>query len=146
MADMSNNMVDVKEALLTQISGTSYLNDQLSHPEFLPCRHGWNFPGLEGSLDIPQSYLLRFTQFDPASSIISMVSFSSYEVFWVSTLVFLGGWGGGGWPSRRIFPEVSSPYSLLSLAFIDSNNLILVSVSTQLCLIGFSVTPEEVSP
>ena len=40
MADTGGNMVDVKEAIPTQIYGKSYPNDQLAHPKFTPCRHG----------------------------------------------------------------------------------------------------------
>ena len=53
---------------------------------------------------------------------------------------------GGGWPSRRIFPEAKYPYRILSLDFFDGDNLILTSVSNRLCLISFSATPEEDSP
>ena len=144
MAETGGNKVDVKEALLTQISGASYPNDQLDHPVFLPWSHGWNFPGSDGSVDLLQLSLLRFTHFDPASAIIAMISSSSSGVFWVTTLIFLGGWGGG-WPSRLIFPEVESPYPFLYLAFVDGDNLILTSVSTQLFPISFSTTTEEVS-
>ena len=40
MADTGSNMVDVEEALVTQISCASYPNYQLSQTDFLPCRHG----------------------------------------------------------------------------------------------------------
>ena len=40
MEDIGSSMVDVKEALVTQIPGTSHQNDHLFHPEFLPYRHG----------------------------------------------------------------------------------------------------------
>ena len=40
MADTGGNMVDVEEALVTQISCASYPNYQLSQTDFLPCRHG----------------------------------------------------------------------------------------------------------
>ena len=61
MAYTGSNMVDIKEDLLTQISDTSYPNVQISHPDFIPCRHGWNYPGLAGSVYIPQSYIIHFT-------------------------------------------------------------------------------------
>ena len=81
--------MDVEEALATHIYGASYPNDQLA-PNFFPSRHGWNFPGSDGLLDLLQSSLIRFTQCDPASSIIAAAFPSSPEVFWVITLIFLG--------------------------------------------------------
>ena len=82
-------LVDVQEALATQISGTPYLNDQIDHPDFLPCHHGLNFPGLSGLVNLPQSYLTRFTKCGTTLDIIASASSYSSEVFWVPTLVFL---------------------------------------------------------
>ena len=82
--------MDIEEALATQISGASYPNDQLAHPNFLPSSHGRNFPGSDDLVDLLQLYLLSFTQCDPASAIIATASSSLPEVFWVTTLVFLG--------------------------------------------------------
>ena len=53
MADTGTNMMDVKEALVTQIYGTSYPNEQLTHPNFLPWHHGWNLPLSDLSWDLP---------------------------------------------------------------------------------------------
>ena len=53
--------------------------------------------------------------------------------------------GGGGDLHGVFFLGVESPYQLLFLALVDGDNLIMTSVSTQLCLISFSATPEEVS-
>ena len=83
-------LVDVEEALATQISGASYPNDQLSHPYFLPSCRYLKLPGSSVSVDLLQSSLLRFTQCDPASAIIDTASSSSTEALWVNTLVFLG--------------------------------------------------------
>ena len=135
----------VKEDHLTQIYGTSYPNDHIARPNFLPCHHGWKFTGSSSSVDLPHSYLLCFTHFDTASVIFAVVSSSSSKVFWVTKLISLGSWRGG-WPSRRSFLEVGSPYPIISLALSDGNDLILTSVSTQIFLISFSVTPEEISP
>ena len=44
------------------------------------------------------------------------------------------------------FPGVKYTYPLPSLPFVDGDNLILTSVPTQLFLIRFSDTPEEVIP
>ena len=83
-------LVDVNEALVTEISGASYPNDHLYHTNFLFCRHGWKFHGLAGSVDLLQLSLFCFNQCDTASVIIAAASSSSYDVFWVTTLVFLG--------------------------------------------------------
>ena len=44
------------------------------------------------------------------------------------------------------FSEVDSPYPLLLSAFDEDDDLILTSLLTQLCLIIFSATPDEVIP
>ena len=46
-------LVDFKEAPGTQIAGASYPNYQLSRPNFLPCRHVWNFHVSAVSVDLP---------------------------------------------------------------------------------------------
>ena len=115
MVDTGGDMVDVKEALLTQISGASYPNDELPHPYFLPCRHGWNFCGSSVSIDLPYSSILRFTPFDPTSSIIVVVYYSSSKVFWETTLIFWASGGGGGTSQRISRCRVSLPTPSLGL-------------------------------
>ena len=83
MADTGGNMVNFEEVLVTQISGTSYQKNQLAQPEFLTCRHGWNFPGSHGAVYLPYLPLLHFIQCDPASKIIAVASSYSSEVLWV---------------------------------------------------------------
>ena len=39
MMDTGSDMVDFEEALVTQIYGVYYSNDQLAHPNFLPCHN-----------------------------------------------------------------------------------------------------------
>ena len=39
MMDTGSDMVDFEEALVTQIYGAYYSNDQLAHPNFLPCHN-----------------------------------------------------------------------------------------------------------
>ena len=95
MANTVDNIVDFDESPVTQIYGASYQNDHISHPNFLPCCHVLNSPISAGSVELPQSPRLFFTQFDPASSIIDAVSNSSSELFLVTTLIFLGGLGVG---------------------------------------------------
>ena len=48
--------------VLRRISQLKFL---LTHPDFLPSRHSWNFPGSAVSVELPQSSLLCFTQCDP---------------------------------------------------------------------------------
>ena len=138
-------MVNFKEAVPIQISDASYPNGHLDHPDFIPWGHGWNFPSSAVSVDLLKSSLIHITNFYPTSAIIAVISSSPSEVFLVTTLIFLGGWGGG-WHSWRIFPGVEYTYPLPSLPFVNGDNLILTSVPTQLCLISFSVNPEEVIP
>ena len=66
--------------------------------------HGWNFPGLDGSVNFPQSSIIIFTQCDPLSEIITADSYSLSEILWVTTLRFLGCWGGvGGCDLNKVF-------------------------------------------
>ena len=69
MADTGNNIVGFEEALVTQISGVSHPNDHIAYHKFIPCRHGWNFPELDESVDLQQSSFLCFTQWYTFSEI-----------------------------------------------------------------------------
>ena len=119
-----------------------------------------NFTTLTFSLDIMvETFLARlahltfhsclffnFNQCDPSSEIITASSSSLSELIWVTKLICFGGWEGGGWPSKRMFLQMESPYILLYLDFVDDDDLILTSVSTQLCLISFFASLEEDIP
>ena len=55
----------------------SQLKLLLTHPKFLSSHQDWNFPGSDGSLDLLQSSLLRFTQCDTnVSTLLGTGAFS----------------------------------------------------------------------
>ena len=59
--------------------------------------------------------------------IIVPASSSSSELFWVTTLILLGGYGRVGVNFATDFMWVDSPYPLLSLDFVDGDDLIIDS-------------------
>ena len=92
--------------------------------------------------------LICFTQCDTASAIIDAAYHSFFEVFCVTTMVFFGQMfeGGRGVNLETAFSRGGVSLTTSSLAFVDGDDLILISVSTQLFMISFSVTSEENIP